>query len=135
MHDKTIKLKEKTFENNDLRFWIEEGIIFVEFLTSKVTLDIVKMSVRERLTRAEDKEYPIFFDSRNITYFEKDARRYSSSEEGLKNLKAGAFLIDSKAHEIIGNFFLAFNKPKIPTKLFTNKEKAIEWLKQYRGEE
>lgn len=45
--------------------------------------------------------------------------------------KADAFIIKSLPQKIIGNFFLKFHKPKIPTKLFSDYTKAIKWLKEY----
>jgi hypothetical protein len=32
---------------------------------------------------------------------------------------------------MMGNFLIIVNKPNIPTKLFTNQEDAINWLKGY----
>ncbi|MBL4593591.1 MAG: hypothetical protein JKX68_07230, partial [Flavobacteriales bacterium] len=33
---------------------------------------------------------------------------------------------------IIGNFFIKFNKPAVPTKLFKSEEKALAWLETHR---
>ncbi len=46
-------------------------------------------------------------------------------------ITAIAMLINSPGSRIIGNFFLGINKPSVPTKLFNEKNKAIEWLKQF----
>ena len=44
---------------------------------------------------------------------------------------AEAFLLTSLAQKILINFYIRFDKPLVPSKVFTNKEKAIEWLRQF----
>jgi hypothetical protein len=35
------------------------------------------------------------------------------------------------AHALIANFFIALNHPKIPTRIFTDEEKPLPWLRGY----
>lgn len=39
-----------------------------------------------------------------------------------------AIYVNSLAYRIMANFFIRFDKPPIPTKLFSNRNKAIKWL-------
>ncbi len=41
---------------------------------------------------------------------------------------ADAILISTYAHEIVAQFYLKYFKPSKPTKVFSDKEKAIQWL-------
>lgn len=59
------------------------------------------------------------------------ARNYSASEQGIKFTIADAFVTLSLAQKILGNFYLNFHKPGIPTKIFDNSEEAIVWLKKF----
>jgi hypothetical protein len=70
----------------------------------------------------------VIMDGTNITNVSKEARDYLSSEEATEGIIAGAFLVDSPLTKILGNFFLKISKPNKPSKLFTNREEAIEWL-------
>ena len=45
-----------------------------------------------------------------------------------KKLIAQAVLVNSLATRIAGNFYIRFNKPTKPTKIFTNAEDAKSWL-------
>ncbi len=45
-----------------------------------------------------------------------------------KQLQKMAILINSLAYRITANFFIRFDKPPIPTKVFTNRKMAIDWL-------
>ncbi len=42
-------------------------------------------------------------------------------------------LIKSPVSKIVGNFYIQFSKPTIPTRLFTEEKKAIAWLTQFIG--
>jgi predicted DNA binding protein len=46
---------------------------------------------------------------------------------GFKTEKM-ALYVNSLAYRIMANFFIRFDKPPIPTRLFSNRDKAIDWL-------
>lgn len=58
-----------------------------------------------------------------------DARRAGASEEYTKHVQALA-MFSNKLHEtIMGNLFLKISKPKVKTKFFDDRNKAMEWLR------
>jgi hypothetical protein len=61
--------------------------------------------------------------------FSKEAREYVSSNEVSSFVKADAFVIKSLALKIVGNFYLKFNKPTRPTRMFNDTETAVQWIK------
>lgn len=62
------------------------------------------------------------------TNFTSEAREFSASEEGLKFTIADALISKNLAHKILINFYLKFNKPPKPSRVFENEEEAMEWL-------
>lgn len=64
--------------------------------------------------------------------------RTRATEEGrtfaARNLPAGrlaeAIIIRSLPVRIMGNFYLKFHKPGIPTRLFDDEESAMKWLRE-----
>jgi hypothetical protein len=58
-----------------------------------------------------------------------DARRAAASEEYNKETAALALCGNSTTAAIGGNLFLKVNRPRVPTKFFSDRNKAIEWLK------
>jgi len=76
----------------------------------------------------------LIIDLRKFANVNKQARAFYGSDEVTRTHRALAFIIDSGFSRVIGNFYLGLNKPKIPTKLFTKEEDAIEWLKEFRDE-
>lgn len=78
-----------------------------------------------------DAIYPILVNLKQIHSISKPARDHFSMQNRTAGVTAIGMLIKSPGSRIIGNFFLGLNKPTVPTKLFTDKDKAIAWLKQF----
>lgn len=64
----------------------------------------------------------------NHALVDKDSRTYMATEEALRYSIAEAVIIGNIAQRIVGNFYLKFNKPGKPVKLFDTKEQAESWL-------
>lgn len=64
----------------------------------------------------------------NFTVPDNEARQFAASEEGSRYKIADAFVIQSLPQRIVGNFYLKFNKPVRPAKLFKTVEEAEDWL-------
>lgn len=61
-----------------------------------------------------------------------ECRKWASDPNGNNFTIADAFVIQSMAQKMIGNFYLTFHKPVKPTKLFNNKADALKWLNTLR---
>jgi hypothetical protein len=104
-------------------------IAYIEFNKAiKIELEhaIEMVSIRKKATNNVPRL--VIMDGSNIINVSKEARDYLSSEEATEGIIAGAFIVDSPLTKILGNFFLKISKPNKPSKLFTNREEAIEWL-------
>jgi hypothetical protein len=77
-------------------------------------------------------DYPLLIDARNIKSMTKEARDFFSMNNRSSYVIAFAIIIDSPLSKIIGNFFMGLNKPRVPTKLFTDEKDALLWLKGYK---
>lgn len=60
-----------------------------------------------------------------------EARKYSASEENNIYTIADAFVTKSEALRIVGNFYIRFDKPTRPTRLFSNEGEALKWLRTF----
>ncbi len=61
----------------------------------------------------------------------KECREYFASPDAAEIQSACALLIKSPLSRLIGNFFIGLNKTIFPTKLFTDKQEAMGWLKTH----
>jgi hypothetical protein len=58
-----------------------------------------------------------------------EARSFSTSKEVSEYRIADAFVVNSLAQKIIGNFMVIVQNLHTPTKLFSDKASALKWLK------
>jgi hypothetical protein len=74
--------------------------------------------------------YVVFVEAEDLTSFSRQARELIASKKFAGITLAKALFIKSLGQRIIGNFYMQVNRPHIKTKLFTDREKAIEWLRE-----
>lgn len=75
------------------------------------------------------KKRVVLIDARVNFSITKEAREVLARNS--KELLAKAAVINSLAGRLMGNFYINFHKPSTPTRLFTSREEAIEWLKKF----
>jgi hypothetical protein len=116
---------------NDVEIYIENGILF--FIAKKEVnydLDTVKLYVKRRLEICNGDSYPSFFDLADSKYATPEAREYLTNE-GAKGVSAAAFFTKNIASRLFINSYLMIHKPALPTKMFSNKSAAAQWLRQF----
>lgn len=74
---------------------------------------------------------PFVFEAEDGISVTKEARDNAIIIEELSPCKAMAVIVDNLAYAMIANFYLKFNKPKRPYKVFKTKEEGLNWLKNY----
>jgi hypothetical protein len=110
---------------------LDKGILHCVFRDNLyIDLEIAERCVKDRITFSQGISYPCMIDMAGVKSVDKEARAYMAIE-GSRLMKAGALLTDSFYTKMMGNIFLAINKPEIPVRLFSDKTGAIKWLKQY----
>lgn len=58
---------------------------------------------------------------------EPEIREWAADPDGNNYTVSDAIVIDSLSQKIITDFYMKFNRPVKPTKIFYSLEKAIEW--------
>lgn len=81
------------------------------------------------LSYKPDSKFFVLLEGEDNTAVSADARRAAASEEYSKNVAALALCSDKTHEAIMGNLFLKVNKPKVPTRFFDKRDKALIWLK------
>lgn len=119
----------------DLTFYQETGYIETTYLPKKLeSIDEAKDHIRTiAIELDEHLPIPMLVDIRYLKGVSKEVRDYIGKEDvATRQTKCLAILVGSGIPKIMGNIFMRFSKPPYPTRLFTNKEKAIEWLMSMR---
>ena len=122
----------KQLQNDIVKFWMEDGILYNEFLipidlTQSNTKSIIEL--RNEISKP-DKQYWCF-DFKNVKSMPKDGRDYTD-KHGQDFLHASAALVNSPIQAFIVNIFIKLKNPKVPFKAFVKKEDALNWLEEIK---
>jgi hypothetical protein len=113
-------------------FLAEDGIVRVMmFPDVDIRLEDAQEAFAAHLKICQGKRHPLLVDARKLRSFARDARQFFASEEVSRVTLAFALIVDTPVSRVLGNFYLGLNKPQLPTRLFTDEDKALEWLKEY----
>lgn len=115
-------------ENDYAKFHVISGIMHFIYKDG-VELDLAsaKEVVSDRLKAQGNMSYPVMCDIRGLRSVDKEARDYLA-KQGSQQVSAVALIVGSPARKVMSNFYLAVNKPEVPTKLFISQEEALEFL-------
>lgn len=92
----------------------------------KVSVDIIDHGYEFVEANGGGRFYNIFeFDS--FAEVDPEIRSWAADPEGNNYTYTDAIVIKSFPQKILADFYLTFNKPISPTKVFTSIEKAIDW--------
>ena len=77
-----------------------------------------------------NKQIFILAEFGNGSSITKELRDYAASPDGNTISKGAAILVNNLAQQLIGDYYLKFNKPINPTRVFYKMEKAKIWIKE-----
>ncbi|MGE0566427.1 MAG: hypothetical protein AB7O73_00645 [Bacteroidia bacterium] len=97
-----------------------------------ITLEIAKQMVTHRLEITKRITRPVFVDVRNLVAIDAASRKYLAGEMAVKYVSAGAIFLDNYLHYLAGTVYIKIDRPAVPSKLFTDKEKALLWLEPFK---
>ncbi|WP_244153814.1 DUF7793 family protein [Flavobacterium xinjiangense] len=130
-HNKRSETMDGYFENEFAIFWISESILFFEYKPD-VVIDLVAAQriVADRIQMQKEKAYPVLCDIRGIADSDKAARDYLA-QHGSVLAKAVSILVHQSVSILMISFYLKISKPQVPTRIFTDKSDALEFLKAF----
>lgn len=71
---------------------------------------------------------PVLVDSHGFANVSPEAKKLVRELEKVVPISRRAFVAKSLAHRMLANLYIAFYKPLVPTRTFTNYEDAFRWL-------
>lgn len=120
------------YQNDFVELWVENDILYCIYKPiSSITLIDAKTILSDRVKVQKELAYPVLCDIRNLKSVVFEARHYLAVEGSLLT-KAIAYLSSPLLSEELVKFYIHTNKPQVPTKVFREKLKALEFLKEYR---
>jgi hypothetical protein len=119
------------YESSYIKMSIKSSILHCKYAPNlQLSEDVARSCVEGRIFLSRGKSYPVLVDMLGVVSTTHEASEYMMSL-GSTLTKANAFMTGSWVSRVLGNLILAFDKPEIPTRLFTSEEKARKWLQRF----
>lgn len=110
----------------------EDGILRIKILPgANLTLDAVKEYFDATQKLLAGKKALVLFDGSAEYQISEEAKAYGSSEVIASTRIAIAYVTKSITNKLMFNLYLSVYKPSVPTKMFSNPESAVKWLKSF----
>jgi len=109
-----------------------DGILYVK-LFENIVLDVpLQLRMLEFYHDITSRQLtPFLFEGESGVTVTKEARDNAIHLEERSPCKAMAVVVTNIPAAIVANFYLRFNKPKRPYRVFKQREDAIDWLKKH----
>ncbi|MBK9190674.1 MAG: hypothetical protein IPM77_03730 [Crocinitomicaceae bacterium] len=116
--------------------WLE-GNIFEIKIKEKAYLDVddIKEIQIHKAMLTQNQMHGVLFVSPQFGNISKEGRAYSASPAASINCVAKAVIAPNMGVKILANFYLSFDRPVVPHKIFTSVTEAIKWLGDRLDEE
>jgi len=122
---------DRTYENDLVKLSIKEGILYGTYKVKNVDLAVASEITRLRNDFTAGGKYPVLVDYTMVNKTTKEARGFFTDQDASQDLTAMAILINSPVGRMLSSFFIAIYQTTYPVKIFTDKGKAVTWLKEY----
>lgn len=124
-------MENTSLENEVIQFQLKDNILFETYKVPPVDLPTAESATNFRLQLTRGKKLPAIADISCVKNVDKDARRCFSSNKAEEDLAVLAIIVSNPVTPTLGNFFLKFNRPAYPCRLFTRTEEALTRIQQY----
>ena len=126
---------EKTLDTPFASLKLQDDVLYVKM---KEGINLGQPEMEELLRQAVEftspNKYFAVIDTTSPYDSSLEARNFYAESEYSKYRYADAFIVNSLPMRLLVNFFITFNKPKIPSKMFNNEESALSWIQTLKKE-
>jgi hypothetical protein len=118
---------------NLANFEFEDSVLTIT-PTNDLLIDAKEMEamVKEAVEFTKFTKYYVIINATDDYHLTADARNYYASCELSKYRYADAIVVNSFAIKILVNFYLQFNNPPVPTKMFNTIGEAEIWIQELK---
>jgi len=108
----------------------KDEILYVSFISDfEITPAIIKYIHKKGAEHYQDAAYAIIADLRNNSSSSPEARQYGANNTYMHQHIAYGLVAKSLAEKLLVNFFIRFNKPQVPSRLFASMQSCENWIK------
>jgi hypothetical protein len=105
-----------------------DGVARIRWTSGAVITDgLAGATLAELAALTFGKRVPVLADIRKVKSMTREARKHYGRVTDM--VSAIALLVASPATQVIATFFLGLNRPDVPTRMFTDEDAALTWLR------
>lgn len=112
----------------------DKNIILIKYDKVKsVTVRVLfeQIQLRKKVIGENTKFHAILDMTNGLLNLSEEAKLFLAEENEVSNLRiSDVALVDSFAKRIEAELYIQLNKPVVPTKIFTDLDKAISWCRE-----
>jgi hypothetical protein len=97
----------------------------------EITVELQGYFIKAHNEILNGESFPIIYEPGQNCNITKEARENAILIEDLSPIAATAVIAPNSIYKLIATFYLKFNKPKKPYKVFKNVDEAAKWLKDF----
>lgn len=110
--------------------WLEGGLLRARFHDgADVNGEDARANLDATARLVAGRRAPALIDLRPVRSQTAEARALFAGPDAARVSAAVALLVGSPLSRVLGNFYLRFNRPETPTRLFGSEEEAARWLR------
>jgi hypothetical protein len=94
----------------------------------EITVELQGYFIKAHNEILNGEPFPIIYEPGQNCNITKEARENAILIEDLSPIAATAVIAPNSIYKLIATFYLKFNKPKKPYKVFKNVDEAAKWL-------
>ena len=112
----------------------DDGVVIVRVRDgAQQSLEDAKANLAAAVSSTAGWRRPLLIDIRTAQPLDADARHHYSGQTLADSFSAMALVVESSSlGRMMGNAYLRIARPGIPTQLFTEESRAVEWLIKHR---
>lgn len=108
----------------------DDGMLLVHLKEdyADISLTTMRLLIEAIGKIGNGKKMKVIIDIHSFNTISDEAKKYSATQESQIYTRANAIVIHSLATRLGANFFIRFNKPITPTRVFNTIDEAANWL-------
>ena len=125
----SFSVTKKTETNTAYIHLCSDGIVRILLKrNSEINIPELKINILALNELVKNKTYSfLYYTEDNSVTHSNDARAFGKKNERSVPRLCTAVVVNSLAHKMVANFYLKFNKPAIPFKVFHQMNDAEKW--------
>jgi len=111
-----------------------DGIVHVLFhrnILMDVKLQMLLLTIYNEITGRN--KHPFLFEAQTGVKITREAKENAIRIESEAPVSACAIIAQTKTYSTVANFYLFVKRPKIPYRVFNQREEAISWLQTIKN--